>query len=101
MEFVLGVLVGLSVWAITEAIRWARKPWYIPFEERHWSEETRKTLEAAGWAGDRAGWILERMVVQYENQGRTVVTVGRLRREVRSENRDGEAVMMWKKGHAP
>ena len=95
MDFLLGILTALSVAGVLALVRWSRKPWYIPLEEQQWSPETRKQLERVGWGSAKMGWILESMVEQYENQGRTKVRAGMLRREVRTKaRRDGDFFMM-------
>ncbi len=100
-----GFLAAVAFAAATGAWKWVRRPIYIPFESKNWSERTKKLLEAAGYDpvhGD-AGWVINYMVHDYQEQGRRIVHVGRwpCRREVRAERKEGYAVLMWKIGGRP
>ena len=99
VQNVLGGFLAAVAFAIATALwRWFRRPFYIPFEAKNWSDSTRAMLRQAGFepSDGNAGWIINYMVEDYLEQGRQIVRVGRwpCTREVRARRKEGHAVLM-------
>ena len=93
-----GFLAAVAFAGAGSAWRYARRPIYIPFEEKNWSRETRALLKQAGIddAGKDVMWVINYELDDYEARGaRTVrVRTGILAREVLAARKEGHAVLM-------
>lgn len=94
-----GFLAAVVFAAASALFVWGRRPYFIPLNNQLWTADTRTRLARAGYPDPSSLSLpMSYQLHEYEAQGYRRVLVGRwpFRREVRSELRDGYAILMTK-----
>ena len=96
-QIITAVVSSLLTAGIIYLVQRIRKPWYLPFRESQWDENTKRVMNKLGYTPETMNLNLESMVVTKENQGWEVVTKGLFQQPVHSHGRNGEELVMMRK----